>query len=88
MYIVEQKQEFPFPFPLKGKPKLTVDANTTQEDMEADKETIEAIHKAKVKRHSNTLDTYKTNEELLCGIILEKIMRGAQERESEYAIKK
>ena len=52
---------------------------------------LEAVHKTEVKRHTDTLDTYRTNKELLCGVITEKITKGVQEqleRESDYAIKK
>ena len=91
-YIIEQEQEFPFSFPMKGKPTLKVGTNNaTQEDVDAEEAMLEAVHKTKVKCHTDTLDTYRTNKELLCGVITEKITKGVQEqleRESDYAIKK
>ena len=77
---------------MKGKPTLKVGTNNaTQEDVDAEVAMLEAVHKTEVKRHTDTLDTYRTNKELLCGVITEKIMKGVQEqlkRESDYAIKK
>ena len=91
-YIIEQEQEFPFSFPVRTKPTLKVgDGNVTQAYVDAEEAMIEAVHKTEVKRHSNTSDTYKTNKELLCGIISNKIMKGVQEkleRESDYAVGK
>ena len=49
---------------------------------------IKVVHKTKVKCHTNTLDTHRTK---LCGVIFDKITKGAQEklkRESVYAVKK
>ena len=66
-------------------------ANATQVDVDAEEAMLKAFHKTKVKHHTDTLDTYRTNKELLYGVISDKIMKGVQEqleRESNYAIKK
>ena len=91
-YIIEQEQEFPFSFPVKGKPTLKVgNNNATREDVDVEVAMLEVVHKTKVKCHTDPLDTYRTNKELLCGVITEKITKGVQEQlklESDCAIKK
>ena len=77
---------------MRTKPTLKItEANVSQADVDAEEAMIEAVYKTEVKRHTDTLDTYRTNKKLLCGVISNKIMKGVQEnleRESDYAIKK